>query len=242
VKRYPLAVPALLAAVAVLAVGVAPVRAEVRPVGALANLAGLQSYFATLSVPENINVGSAQEPDAQAWRSTISGNSAMTLMVEMAVNANGNSIGIYNAGGGSPPARFEIFPGNAVAGQFAMASFIPNSDQLVVALFNSTGGLVNLVTHSGVTKTYFGYYIKHGVDAVRYSEDSRNPEQLAHMLVFKGTGFNSGNWWLCFEDGATPENVNDPRDFDDAIIFVESINPTTSVTRTSWGSLKSRFR
>jgi hypothetical protein len=83
-------------------------------------------------------VGTDQVPDAQRWKTTVSGNSSMTLMIELASDANGNSLGVYNAGDVSP-ALYEIFPGNALAGQYAMASFRPLTSELKVTLFNSDG-------------------------------------------------------------------------------------------------------
>jgi len=121
VKHRFLAVPVLLAAIAVLSVDAAPVRAEGRPVPVAGT--ALQNHF-SVTVLESINVGTDQVPDAQRWKTTVSGNSSMTLMIELASDANGNSLGVYNAGDVSPT-LFEIFPGTAVAGQYAMASFRP---------------------------------------------------------------------------------------------------------------------
>ena len=235
-NRYSLAVPALLAAFAVLAVDAAPARAEARQVTVSGT--ALQDYLN--SVGESINVGADQVENAQRWKTTISGNSAMTLMIEMAGDANGNSLGVYNAGDVSP-ALFEIFPGVAVAGQFAMASFRSVTHQLIVTLFNADGTSASGPTpYGGVTTDNFGYYIHNAQVGTGFSQDARNAGDLARMLVFKGTNDNAGNWWMCFEDGIS-QNLVDNRDFGDAILFVESINPTP-VTHTSWGSLKSRFR
>jgi len=236
VKRRFLAAPVLLAAIAVLAVDTAPARAEGRPVPVAGTT--LQNYF-SVTVLESINVGTDQVADTQRWKTTVSGNSAMTLMIELASDANGNALGVYNAGDVSP-ALFEIFPGTAVAGQYAMASFRPLTSQLLVTVFNGDGTVASSVTHNGVTTNNFGYYIQHAAGGTGYSQDARNAGDTARMLVFKGTGDNAGNWWMCFEDN-NPDDPDDDRDFDDAVVFVESINPTP-VAHTSWGALKSRFR
>lgn len=201
----------------------------------------LQGYLD--GVGESINVLADQEAGAERWKSTVSGNSALTLMAQMTVDAHGNSFGVYNAGGGTPT-RFEIFPATATAGQFAMASFRSGPNRLIVTLFNEDGTPVpgSTVIHPGVDPFYFGYYIEHPTGEIGYSEDALNTGGLARMLAFKGTGRNEGNWWLCFEDNH-PETLPEERDFDDAIVFIESINPNpTAVSRTSWGALKSRFR
>ena len=235
-KHRFLAVPVLLAAVAVASIDAAPVRAEGRPV-AVAGTA-LQNHF-SVTVFESINVGADQVADAQRWKTTASGNSAMTLMIELASDANGNALGVYNAGDVSP-ALFEIFPGDAVAGQYAMASFRSLTSQLLVTLFNGDGTVANSVTHNGVTTNNFGYYINSASSGTGFSQDARNTGDTACMLVFKGTGDNTGNWWMCFEDN-NPNDPDDDRDFDDAVVFVESMNPTP-VAHTSWGAVKSRFR
>jgi hypothetical protein len=70
-----------------------------------------------------------------------------------------------------------------------------------------------------------------------YTQDARNPGGAAHSLTYAGTGVNAGNWWLCWEDSVAP--VSD-QDFDDGVLFCESMNPTP-VSKTSWGELKKRF-
>jgi hypothetical protein len=59
------------------------------------------------------------------------------------------------------------------------------------------------------------------------------------MVTYSGTGINSGSWWLCMEDLDLAQGSD--RDFDDAVLFLESINPTP-VNKTTWGDLKARFK
>ena len=238
-KRFSPAPFAILAALAAFVVDAAPVRAEARQV--VFDSASLQGYLNGLS--ESINVDNQQVEDAQRWKSTISSNSAVTLMIELASDAAGNSLGVYSAGD-DVPTLYEIFPASATAGQFAMAAFRSSPNRLVVTLFAEDGTPLGTETRLGVDPHYFGYYIKNAAAEVGYSEDFRNND-FARMLAYKGTGRNLGNWWLCFEDNV-PDNstvLPSDRDFDDAILFVESINPNpTSTTRATWGALKSRFR
>lgn len=238
-KRHLLAALACVTAFAVLGLDTSPARAEARPVAISGT--GLQDYLSNPPVSESINVGADQVSDAQRWKTTVSGNTGMTLMIEIAAGAVGNSIGVYNAGEVSPT-LFEIFPGSAVAGQYAMASFRGSPvNELRVTLFNANGSVAStLPPYAGVTTNNFGYYISRESGGIGYSQDARNAGELARMLVFKGTGDNLGNWWMCFEDN-NPEDGDPDRDFDDAVVFVESINPTP-VARTTWGALKSRFR
>ncbi len=235
-KRYLVAAPQFLAAMALVAISARSVHAEARPVS-FANVS-LQTYFTNHG--QTINTNTDQVADTQRWISTISGNSAMTLMIEIAADANGNSIGAYNAGDPSPT-LCQILPGTANAGDFAVASFRSGPDRLVVNLFDASATtLLSTTTYLNMDIHNFGFYIQNPGGGTGYSQDARNAGDLARMLVYAGTGSSLGNWWLCFED-LSPGDPDDDRDFDDAVLFVESINPTP-VTKSSWGALKSRFR
>ena len=59
------------------------------------------------------------------------------------------------------------------------------------------------------------------------------------MLSYAGTGVNTGSWWLAMEDLTTSQGSD--YDFDDAVLFLESVNPTP-VEATTWGAVKARFR
>ena len=73
-----------------------------------------------------------------------------------------------------------------------------------------------------------------GSGGLYHTQDSRNPGGVARALAYAGTGSNSGQWWLCWEDG-------DDQDFDDSVVFMEWYAPTP-VSKTTWGALKKRFR
>jgi hypothetical protein len=106
--------------------------------------------------------------------------------------------------------------------------------------FDPDGVLLSSTTYPNINMTDFGYYIS-GDGGVGYSQDSRQPgSNEARVLAFAGTGGNAGSWWLCFEDKDLLD-PDDDNDYNDAILFVESINPTP-VAHTSWGAVKSRFR
>ena len=198
----------------------------------------LQGYLN--SVGESINVLTDQL-DIQRWQSTVSNNSTFTLQVELAGNAATNTYGLYNASAGSPP-LYQLFPGAATNGWFAVASFRSSPTRVIVSLFDNTAALQGQNTYLGADKTDFGFYLLQAPASgglTFYSQDARNPGGLAQVLTYAGTGSNSGSWWLCFED-LDPAQGSD-RDFDDAVLFAESINPTP-VSKTSWGDLKARFK
>lgn len=194
---------------------------------------GLQGYLN--GVGESINVNADQNA-AQRWTATVSNNSTFTVQIELAGNAALNNIGIYNASAVAP-ALYQVFPGAATSGWFAVASFRTAPVRVIVNLFDASASIQGTTTYLGADKTDFGYYLQ-GPGGTFYTQDARNPAGAAQALTYAGTGINSGSWWLCFED--VPLAGSD-QDYDDAVLFLESVNPTP-VSKTTWGSVKARFR
>jgi hypothetical protein len=191
--------------------------------------ASLQAYLNSTGSVINVTT---DQMDGQTWTSSISGNTLFTLMIELTANANSNAIGVYNIDDvGAPPAMFQVFPGNAAAGWYAVASF-QTSGALVVSLFNATSAFQGQVTYTGVNSQRFAFYLQ-GPGGTFYSEDSRNAGN-ANTLVFAGTGRSLGDWWLCFEDTPYDSAVSD---FDDAVLLLQSVVPTRA-GQHSWGELK----
>lgn len=195
----------------------------------------LQAYLN--SVGESINVQTDQQ-NIQRWAATVSNNSTFTLQVELSGNAASNQLGIYNASAAVPP-LFLVFPGAATNGWFAVCSFRTAPTRVVVNLFDASATIQGTVTYLGADRNDFGFYLQ-GTGGLFFTQDVRNPCGAAQALTYAGTGLNSGSWWLCFED--TQRGCGGPSDgdFDDAVLFLESVNPTP-VSHTSWGQLKSRF-
>ena len=182
---------------------------------------------------ESINVLTDQNA-VQRWASTVSNNSTFTIQVELSANAAANTYGIYNASLAAPP-LYAVFPGAATAGWFATASFRTGPTRVVVNLFDNNAAFVSTVTYLGADRNDFGFYLS-GPGGLFYTQDARNPGGNPQALTYAGTGLNSGSWWLAWED--TPFAANS--DFCDALLFLESVNPTP-VSKTTWGSLKARF-
>jgi hypothetical protein len=193
----------------------------------------LQGYLN--SVGESINVLTDQL-DIQRWQSTVSSNSTFSLQIELAGNAANNFIGIYNAGDVAP-ALDTVFPGAAGAGWFAVVSWRTAPVRAIVNLQDDNGNHISTNTFLGADKSDFGFYLQ-GPGGTFYTQDARNTGGDPQAVTFAGTGINSGSWWLAFED--TPFAGSD-HDFDDAVLFLESVNPTP-VAKTTWGSVKARFR
>ncbi len=195
---------------------------------------GLQGYLNGQG--ESINVLTDQNA-AQRWAATVSANATFTIQVELAGNAASNTIGIYNASAVAP-ALYQVFPGAATSGWFATVSFRSAPTRAIVNLLDASATLQGNTVYLGADKTDFGYYLQ-GPGGLFYSQDARNAGGVAQALTFAGTGINSGQWWQAWEDLAIGGGSD--QDYDDCVLFLESVNPTP-VNKTTWGSLKSRFR
>lgn len=198
--------------------------------------AALQARLASLG--ESISTLTDQQ-DGLVWGSTISSNSTMTIQFDLNGNPNQDEVGIVKLGpGGTSIAGIcAVFPAAADSGWFAVASF-RSGGNLIVTLFDQHASIQSQTLYTGVDRTKFGYYIKNP-GGTFYSHDGFNTDGRAHALAYAGTGENTGSWWLCWEDAAIASYA--AADFDDAVVFMESLNPTP-VNKTSWGSLKQRFR
>jgi hypothetical protein len=207
----------------------------------------LQVYFNGQG--ETINVLTDQQ-DAQVWSQSASGNGLLTLKVELTGNAPVNSLGIYNASDPSP-VLYQVFPGAATNGWFAVMSFRNAPDRVIVNLFDASAAFQGTTTYLGINAGNFGFFLQNPTGPVLYSQDARNPGGSAQMLAYQGTGINTGEWWLCWEDtavngaGVSPAHAvagsASDQDYDDAVCILESINPLP-VQQASLGTVKAMFR
>ncbi|MEY4070457.1 MAG: hypothetical protein RL721_1071, partial [Candidatus Eisenbacteria bacterium] len=109
----------------------------------------LQTYLN--SVDGGINVATDQDA-SQRWAVTASTNATFTVMVELSGDAGSNALGLYNAGGPSPT-LYQLFPGAAQAGWFAVASFRNTPTRVVVNLFDDSAVLQGTTTYLGADRT-----------------------------------------------------------------------------------------
>jgi len=216
--------------------GAGAASAALRSPQVVVNGGTLQGYLN--SVGESINVSTDQDA-VQSWLSTDSNNSTFTFQIELTGNAAANTLGIYNGSVAVPP-LYQLFPGAATSGWFAVASFRSAPTRVIVSLFDANAAFQGSTTYLAgpPDKNDFGFYLM-GPGGTFYMQDARNPGGKAQMLAFAGTGPNSGSWWAAFEDGPVASGAD--ADYDDAVLFLESVNPTP-VNTTTWGSLKVRFR
>jgi len=183
---------------------------------------------------ESIDVATDQM-DVQNWATTVSGNSTFTVMIELSASAGANTIGIYNGDLAVPnPPRFPVFPDYAELGWHALAHFADGG--LTVTLFHADGTYQGQTMYAGVDATRFGFYLE-GTEGTFFTQDVRNGFR-AQALAYQGSGVNLGQWWMCWEDSAYDTG---DRDFDDCVIFLESVSPV-SVDAETWAGIKTLFR
>ena len=194
---------------------------------------GLQAYL--IGVGESINVLTDQDA-TQTWSHTVSGTTTYTVMLQNSPSPSVQQFGLYNASAVIPPLFF-LISGSVGPDGFSTATFQPGNI-LVVNRFDALGNFLSTTTFGGVDPTNFGFYLTN-VNGTVFTQDGRNPGALARAITFRGTGANTGTWWLCWDEPLA--GAPGDQDFDDLVVLLESVNPTP-VSNTSWGQLKARFR
>jgi len=199
-----------------------------RPVAGLTSeLNALQTYLN--GEGQTIDVYTDQDVAAY-WTTTVSENSAFTLMLETenTTKADNNSFGLYNYG--DPATLFEVFDGTVGVGWAAFVSFnsggIPG--RVAVSVYDAADSLIKLTFYNGVNPYAFGFYLDstgagYPNEGLFFSEDALNSGGVAQSLVYATTGTSSGQWWIAWEHGN--RNIDSDSDFNDMVVFAESINP-----------------
>ena len=228
---------AVLTVFAALAAANAPAHAALRSPQITFDSADLQNRFNLAG--ESVNV-LTQQQDGLVWGATVSGNSLLTIQFDLVDGNTGDAeLGIakLDATGHSVTGLATVFPPIADNGWFAVASFHAGGI-LIVNLFDPTATVKGTMTYDGVNSALFGYYITSAGNTF-YSHDGFNSDGRCHALTYAGTGQNAGCWWQCWENA--PITNYSGADFNDAVVFMESMNPTP-VSKSTWAQVKARFR
>ena len=194
----------------------------------------LQDYLN--GVHESIDVRQQQQ-NIQVFQATISSSAPFTIQLEFGRKDPQLEIGLYDATQ-SGPVLLPLFPPDSGPGWYAVASFRLDPTRLTVNLFDQTTAFLGTHTYPGGNRNAIAFYEK-GPDGTFYMQDSRNPGAAPQVLLYAGTGINSGSWWMAFE--RTSLGQGSDSDFDDAVVFVESASGDP-VQHASWGQVKARFR
>jgi hypothetical protein len=221
--RKHLVIAAIVVAIAPLGAVTASADAlNARPVAVgVGDFPTLQQALNTVNVDGTSSISVAtDQSNAAVFQSGGSGGSVVTMIIEVAGNANSNVFGIYKYG--DPTKKVQVFDGPAGAGAQSLLSFMADGSVRL--------NFVTVATNFG---NVFGFYLGTGAGATYYSEDSLNPNGGAQALLFKGKGdlvqlpgYGQGSdvneWYVAFED--TPYGTGD-HDFNDFAAMIESITP-----------------
>src|SRR6516225_4265135 len=164
--------------------------AALRSPQVVVNNGTLQGYLN--GVGESINVLTDQQ-DIQRWQATVSNNATFTIQVEFAGNAGTNTYGLYNASLVAPP-LYQMFPGAATNGWFAVASFRTAPTRVIVSLFDASAAFQGSNFYLGADRNDFGFYLQQNHGIVLFSKHAREPGGIAQALTLAGPGLNSGAW------------------------------------------------
>jgi len=194
----------------------------------------LQAFFN--GIGESINVNTDQQ-DLSVFQHSASGNALLTIKYQSSPNAALQQVGVYNAPPVIPPLFF-LINGSVGPLGFSSMSFKPGNI-LVVNRFDAGGLFLSTTTFGGIDPTNFGFYLSLP-SGTTFSQDGRNAGGLPHMLVYAGTGLNSGEFFLCWDEPAAGGAAGD-QDFDDCVLILESVSPLATVPSTI-GGVKSLYR
>lgn len=165
----------------------------------------------------------------ELWAIEASGGAWATFIVEIAGNASINTFGIYSGN-----TLIQLF--NGAASTADKASFTVSDTGAVNVVFYDDG-LVSGFTNYGagtLAGNLFGFYLW-AAEGIFYSESSRNADGADQMVAFRGNGVDqiklpgapAGTWGsssyiLAWEDILYG---NSDKDFNDLVVYVESVNP-----------------
>ena len=160
------------------------------------------------------------------WSITATGQTATTLIIELAQFAGTNTFGIYDAS--SPVNKVQVFAGAATAGAQAVVSI-----KLDGSVFLNAAD-----TGIDFAKNSFGYYVDATIGnanpaAIWYSDTLLNSDGVDHMYAYQGKNdlvqlplvapgyWTPGEFVLAFEDLDPPSDL----DYTDLVVMVESVTP-----------------
>lgn len=202
----------------------------VDPLGPSDDGVELQDIFDDLKVG-GVGVDAIDDQiSAALFKNTAVGGSVSSFIAEIAGFAGSNKIGLYNKN----LEKALLYDGVNDDGDAAFVTFLGNGD---LSIF--TKGFAPKNTPSLVDKLYegfgncFGFYIETPEGNTFYSEDWRNPNGDAQVLIYQGENdttlklpnrapglFTDNEFIIAFEDKVY---ANSDGDFNDAVISFESI-------------------
>ncbi|SEN48241.1 DUF4114 domain-containing protein [Nitrosomonas marina] len=188
--------------------------------------ASLQGILNDITVAPINNVSSTNVNTDQIlldeyWQISGSGGSFAQIIIELAGNANTNTVGIYDAS--DPSKQVTLFSGIEGAGAQKLLSFA--NDGSVIINFADTG-----IDFSG---NAFGYFLNTGGN-IFYSDTDLNNDGIDHMVAFQGQGTDTIDLpatlpgiWSTNEYIMAWEDIygGGDTDYNDFVLITESVNP-----------------
>ncbi|SER06783.1 PEP-CTERM protein-sorting domain-containing protein [Nitrosomonas sp. Nm51] len=167
------------------------------------------------------NVNTDQIQQDEKWQISGSGGSFSQLIIELAGNANTNTVGIYDAS--DPSKQVTLFSALDGPGAQKLLSF--GNDGSVNINFADTG--VDFADNA------FGYFLDTGTN-IFYSNTDLNADGVDHMVAYRGAGtdtiglpstlpgiWSTNEYIMAWED---QYNGGDT-DYNDFVLMTESVNP-----------------
>jgi hypothetical protein len=206
------------------------------PSGSEVSLQGVFNDMLGTAAP-NALTSCVSDPGDALWRTHTSVGSA-TILVEIAGNADGNILGIYDST--STLNSLEIFSGPASAASRAFITVSGNVGAFHVQVDRFAGDTFAGSVSSVFASPFFGFYLLPGPGGgPLYSESFRNRGQdymysyLGTNAMFlnsstyapstvKGTQFSVNDAIIAWEDLRTGSD----RDFQDMVVLLRDIGPT----------------
>ena len=172
------------------------------------------------------------------FTNTASSGSLATFMFEVAKFAPINKFGIYNSSG----VKAQLFGGINDVSDGATVNFLNNGDITVSTIGYAPGNEPDpsIKKYTGFGNV-FGFYIETQAGTL-YTENSRNPNGFQQAVIYQGNNqtelqipgrqpgvFTDNEYIVAFEDLLRSIPGNSDSDFQDLVVLVESIKPTTAV-------------
>lgn len=188
--------------------------------------ASLQSILNNITkAPVNnasgINVNTDQLSSDSYWQISGSGGSFAQIIIELAGNANTNTVGIYDAT--DPSKMITLFSGVESSGAQKLLTL--GNDGSVIVNFMDTG-----VDFAG---NAFGYFLNTGT-TIFYSDKDLNADSIDHMVAFQGKGtdtidlpatlpgvWSTNEYIMAWEDLPGGGDM----DYNDFVLMTESVSP-----------------
>jgi len=162
------------------------------------------------------------------WQIGGQGQSAATLVIEIAGYAPSNIFGIYDAA--NPANLVPIFTGGATAGARATVTIETDGSVWVVQTYPVVGGGDTTVDFAG---NLFGFYLN-TPNGTFYSDTLLNTDNFDHLRAYQGKGIDTiqvgtssaGLWQTDTYALAWEDLLNGgDQDYQDMVLMVESLMP-----------------